>query len=85
MSRPRLLMLDEPTEGLAPVLTDHIFDTLKTLGEQNTTILLVSQEVARALELSQRTYVLENGKITMEGKSRELMDNDLVRESFLGI
>jgi branched-chain amino acid transport system ATP-binding protein len=85
MSRPRLLMLDEPTEGLAPVLTDHIFDTLKTLGEQNTTILLVSQEVARALELSQRAYVLENGEITMEGKSRELMDNDQVRESFLGI
>lgn len=85
MSRPRLLMLDEPTEGLAPVLTDHIFDTLKTLGEQNTTILLVSQEVARALELSQRAYVLENGEITMGGKSRELMDNDQVRESFLGI
>lgn len=85
MSRPRLLMLDEPTEGLAPVLTDHIFDTLKTLGEQNTTILLVSQEVARALELSQRAYVLENGEITMGGESRELMDNDQVRESFLGI
>jgi branched-chain amino acid transport system ATP-binding protein len=85
MSRPRLLMLDEPTEGLAPVLTDHIFNTLKALGEHDTTILLVSQEVARALELSQRAYVLENGKITMEGKSWELMDNDQVRESFLGI
>jgi branched-chain amino acid transport system ATP-binding protein len=85
MSRPRLLMLDEPTEGLAPVLTDHIFNTLKALGEHDTTILLVSQEVARALELSQRAYVLENGQITMEGKSWELMDNDQVRESFLGI
>ena len=85
MSRPRLLMLDEPSEGLAPMITDRIFDILKTLGEQGTTILLVSQEVERALELSGRAYVFENGKIAVEGKSRELMNTDKVRESYLGI
>lgn len=85
MSKPKLLMLDEPTEGLAPVVTDQIFDILKILGEQGTTILLVSQEVARSLELSYRAYVLENGKVVMTGKSEELVNNDKVRESYLGI
>lgn len=85
MSKPKLLMLDEPSEGLAPVVTDQIFDILKILGEQGMTILLVSQEVARSLELSYRAYVLENGKVVMAGKSEELMNNDKVRESYLGI
>ncbi|MHA1937108.1 MAG: ABC transporter ATP-binding protein [Candidatus Thorarchaeota archaeon] len=85
MCKPRLLMLDEPSEGLAPVVTDQIFDILKILGEQGTTILLVSQEVARSLELSYRAYVLENGKVVMTGKSEELRNNDKVRESYLGI
>ena len=66
-------------------MTDQIFDILKILGEQGTTILLVSQEVARSLELSYRAYVLENGKVVMTGKSEELMNNDKVRESYLGI
>ena len=85
MSRPRLLMLDEPSEGLSPLLTSNIFDTLKTLKEQGMTIFLVSQEVEQALELSHRAYVLENGQITLEGRSEELLNNDKVRESYLGM
>jgi len=85
MSMPRLLMLDEPSEGLSPLYTTNVFGTLKILGEQGLTILLVSQEVERSLELSQRTYVLENGQITLEGKSSELLNNDKVRESYLGM
>jgi branched-chain amino acid transport system ATP-binding protein len=85
MSRPRLLMLDEPSEGLSPLLTSNVFDTLRILGGQGMTILLVSQEVEQALELSHRAYVLENGQITLEGRSKELLNNDKVRESYLGM
>ena len=85
MSMPKLLMLDEPSEGLSPLYTSNVFDTLKILGEQGLTILLVSQEVERSLELSQRAYVLENGQITLEGKSGELLNNDKVRASYLGM
>jgi len=85
MSMPKLLMLDEPSEGLSPLYTANVFDTLKILGEQGLTILLVSQEVERSLELSRRAYVLENGQITLEGKSDELLNNDKVRESYLGM
>ena len=85
MSMPKLLMLDEPSEGLSPLYTSNVFDTLRILGEQGLTILLVSQEVERSLELSQRAYVLENGQITLEGKSSELLNNDKVRESYLGM
>lgn len=85
MSRPKLLMLDEPSEGLSPLLTSNIFDTLKTLKDQGMTILLISQEVEQALELSDRAYVLENGQITLEGRSHELLNNDKVRQSYLGM
>jgi len=85
MSMPKLLMLDEPSEGLSPLYTSNVFDTLKILGEQGLTILLVSQEVERSLELSQHAYVLENGQITLEGKSDELLNNDKVRASYLGM
>lgn len=85
MSRPKLLMLDEPSEGLAPVVISRIFEILKLLGAQGTTILLVSQETARSLELSHRAYVLENGKVVIEGNSEEMMKDDKVREAYLGI
>jgi branched-chain amino acid transport system ATP-binding protein len=85
MSIPKLLMLDEPSEGLSPIYTSKVFDTLKILGEQGLTILLVSQEVERSLELSRRAYVIENGQIILEGKSNELLNNDKVRESYLGM
>jgi branched-chain amino acid transport system ATP-binding protein len=85
MSMPKLLMLDEPSEGLSPLFTSNVFDTLKILGEQGLTILLVSQEVELSLALSNRAYVLENGQITLEGKSSEMLCNDKVRESYLGM
>jgi branched-chain amino acid transport system ATP-binding protein len=85
MSAPKLLMLDEPSEGLSPLFTDNVFEALKILGEQGLTILLVSQEVERSLEMSHRAYVLENGRISLEGKSGDLLGNDKVRQSYLGM
>ena len=85
MSMPKLLMLDEPSEGLSPLFTSNVFDTLKILGDQGLTILLVSQEVERSLALSHRGYVLENGQITLEGKSSDMFNNDKVREAYLGM
>ena len=85
MSLPKLLMLDEPSEGLSPVLTENVFRILHQLKDQGLTILLVSQEVAQSLELSSRAYILENSQIVLEGKSTELMNNDKVRESYLGM
>jgi branched-chain amino acid transport system ATP-binding protein len=85
MSVPKLLMLDEPSEGLSPLFTANVFDTLKVLGDQGLTILLVSQEVELSLALSNRAYVLENGQITLEGKSSEMLCSDKVRESYLGM
>jgi branched-chain amino acid transport system ATP-binding protein len=85
MAMPRLLMLDEPSEGLSPLFTDNVFEALRALGDQGLTILLVSQEVERSLAMSQRAYVLENGQITLEGKSSEMLCSDKVRESYLGI
>jgi branched-chain amino acid transport system ATP-binding protein len=85
MSLPRLLMLDDPSEGLAPLSTLEIFGILQMLGEQGTTILLVSQEVSKVLGLALRAYVLENGQIKLEGRSHELLNNDRVKESYLGM
>ncbi len=85
MSVPKLLMLDEPSEGLSPLFTDNVFETLRILGEQGLTILLVSQEVERSLAMSHRAYVLENGQITLEGKSCDLLNDDKVREAYLGM
>ena len=85
MSMPKLLMLDEPSEGLSPLFTSNIFDTLQKLGEQGLTILLVSQEVELSLSLSHRAYVLENGRISLEGTSCDLLNSDKIRESYLGM
>ena len=85
MSLPKLLMLDEPSEGLSPILTENLFGTLRQLEEQGLTILLVSQEVAQSLQLSSRAYILENSRIILEGKSADLMNNDKVRASYLGM
>ena len=85
MSLPKLLMLDEPSEGLSPILTENLFGTLRQLEEQGLTNLLVSQEVAQSLQLSGRAYILENSRIILEGKSADLMNNDKVRASYLGM
>ena len=78
MSRPRLCMFDEPSSGLAPILMMEVFEVIKKLREQGTTILLVEQNVQRALEIADRAYVLENGRIALEGKGKELLQEELV-------
>ena len=85
MLKPRLLMLDEPSLGLAPVMTDITFQKIQEIHTMGTAILLVEQNVARALTLVQRAYVLESGKITMHGTSAELANNKQVRAAYLGI
>ncbi len=84
MSRPKLLMLDEPSMGLAPILVDQIFEIIKTLHEAGTTILLVEQNAQMALSVADRAYVLETGKISMTGNARELLADERVRKAYLG-
>ncbi|MBM3302084.1 MAG: hypothetical protein FJY85_19305 [Deltaproteobacteria bacterium] len=85
MSNPRVLMLDEPSLGLAPILVDEVLDTVRRLKQQGMTILLVEQKVREALDLADRGYVLQTGRIVAEGTGRELMQSDLFRTAFLGI
>ncbi len=84
MSDPRLLMLDEPSMGLAPILVDQIFEIIHRLNKAGTTILLVEQNAQMALSIATRAYVLETGRITLEGPASELMDNEEVRKAYLG-
>ncbi len=86
MSRPRLLMLDEPSLGLMPLLVDSILEALQRLNrERNMTILLVEQNVREALEIAHRGYVLQSGRIVLEGTGEELLASDLIRKAYLGI
>jgi branched-chain amino acid transport system ATP-binding protein len=85
MSRPNLLMLDEPSLGLSPILVKAIFDIIKAINRQGTTILLVEQNVFHSLTLSHRGYVLENGSIVMNGMGQELLKNQHIRQSYLGL
>nr|WP_022671061.1 ABC transporter ATP-binding protein [Hippea alviniae] len=84
MSEPELLMLDEPSLGLAPLIVSEVFDILKELNKQGKTILLVEQNAAQALQLADYGYVLENGQITLEGDAKELLENEDVRKAYLG-
>jgi branched-chain amino acid transport system ATP-binding protein len=85
MSRPKLLMLDEPSLGLMPKLVDRIFETVAQIREAGMTILLVEQNVREALELATHAYVLQTGRIVMEGKSEELLESDMVRKAYMGL
>ena len=84
MSHPKLLMLDEPSMGLAPILVDQIFDIIKELHAAGTTILLVEQNASKALKIADRAYVLETGTITLSGTGAELAESDEVRKAYLG-
>ena len=84
MSRPQLLMLDEPSMGLAPILVEEIFDIIKTLNKSGTTILLVEQNASMALSIADRGYVLETGKISKAGSGQDLLHDDDVRKAYLG-
>lgn len=85
MSRPRLLMFDEPSLGLAPVVVTQVFAIIKRLAEEGLTILLVEQNLKKALEVADRGYVVETGSITMAGPARELLSNEGIRAAYLGI
>ena len=83
--RPRLLMMDEPSLGLSPKLTQGIFDAIRDINAQGMTVLLVEQNVKQALRLAHRAYVLENGELVLQGKAAELAENAHVRKAYLGI
>ncbi len=85
MSRPKLCALDEPSYGLSPILVKEIFNVIKTLRDQGMTLLLVEQNVQQTLEIADRSYVLENGRIVSEGESRELLQNDHIKKAYLGL
>ncbi|PYN38239.1 MAG: branched-chain amino acid ABC transporter ATP-binding protein [Candidatus Rokuibacteriota bacterium] len=85
MALPRVLMLDEPTLGLAPVLVARIFDTVRTINGQGVTVLLVEQNVRQALTLAHRACVLESGRLVLEGQARELLGDDRLKRAYLGL
>ncbi len=85
MTRPKLLMLDEPSLGIMPKLVDVILDTLVMLRREGITILLVEQNVKAALEISDRGYVIENGRIVLEGKASDLIDSEIVKKAYLAL
>lgn len=84
LSRPQLLLLDEPTMGLAPIMVDKIFETIQDIARQGVTILLIEQNARLALETSQRGYVLESGELTLQGPARDLLHDPKVRAAYLG-
>jgi branched-chain amino acid transport system ATP-binding protein len=85
MTRPKLFMLDEPSYGLAPLMVAEIFKVIRVLREQGTTILLVEQNVKHTLEIADRAYLLENGKIVIEGTCRKFLQDNYIRQAYLGL
>lgn len=84
MSHPELILLDEPSMGLAPILVDEIFNIIEEINKTGTTILLVEQNANRALQIANRGYVLETGKIVIQGKAKDLIENDDIKKAYLG-
>lgn len=85
MSNPQLLILDEPSLGLAPIIVEKVLDTVRAINEEGVTVLLVEQNIHESLNVANRGYVLEEGKIVLEGKSRELLSNRHIKEVYLGL
>lgn len=85
MAQPKLLMLDEPSAGLAPMVAAKIFEAINTVNEQGTSILMVEQDVGRALTLSDRAYVIENGRVVLEGDKESLLSSEYVKKAYLGV
>jgi branched-chain amino acid transport system ATP-binding protein len=84
MTHPRVLMLDEPSMGLAPVLVEAIFETIQKLNQEGTTILLIEQNAAKALQVAQRGYVIETGQIVLQDSAENLRKSERVRKAYLG-
>ncbi len=85
MARPKLLMLDEPSLGLAPLVVRDIFDTVRKVNQQGMTVLIVEQNVSHVLSMAHRGYVLENGQIVLEGQGKELLSNEEMKKAYLGM
>ncbi len=84
MSRPRIILMDEPSMGLSPIFVNEIFDIIKEVSASGTTVLLVEQNAKKALSVSDRAYVLETGKIVLDGKADDLLNNDSIKKAYLG-
>ena len=84
MAKPKLLLLDEPSMGLAPKIVEQIFENIQAINRSGVTVLLVEQNAAMALAISHRGYVLETGEVILDGRSSDLAGNDLVRQAYLG-
>ena len=84
MSNPRIILMDEPSMGLSPLLVSEIFDIIKVISEGGTTVLLVEQNAKKALSIADRAYVLETGNITLSGKASDLINDDSVKKAYLG-
>ena len=84
MSTPKIILMDEPSMGLSPILVNEIFDIIQAVSESGTTVLLVEQNAKKALSIADRAYVLETGNIVLEGKAKDLLENDSIKKAYLG-
>ena len=84
MSHPRIILMDEPSMGLSPILVNEIFDIIQSVSASGTTVLLVEQNAKKALSIADRAYVLETGNIVMTGDAKELMNDDSIKKAYLG-
>ena len=84
MSRPQIILMDEPSMGLSPILVNEIFNIIESVSKSGTTVLLVEQNAKKALSIADRAYVLETGNIVMEGKAKDLLEDDSIKKAYLG-
>lgn len=84
MSHPKIIVMDEPSMGLSPILVNEIFDIIKEVSASGTTVLLVEQNAKKALSIADRAYVLETGRIVLEGDAKELLNDDSIKKAYLG-
>ena len=84
MSKPKIILMDEPSMGLSPIMVNEIFDIIRSVSESGTTVLLVEQNAKKALSIADRAYVLETGNITLEGRARDLLEDDSIKKAYLG-
>lgn len=84
MSKPKIILMDEPSMGLSPILVNEIFDIIQEVSKSGTTVLLVEQNAKKALSIADRAYVLETGKIVLEGKAEDLLNDDSIKKAYLG-
>ena len=84
MSKPKIILMDEPSMGLSPILVNEIFDIIQEVSKSGTTVLLVEQNAKKALSIADRAYVLETGKIVLDGKAEDLLNDDSIKKAYLG-